>query len=458
MTTNVTVFAALCICAVFYLLARGRALAFASRTAGTFQSRATFHGWWVGLVALAPVVVFIAVWAAAGQWIIETLVLQKLALADAPQTALQRQQFFVQIANILDGRAVIPPTPQVLKSAADYNDYLMLSRTAIGALSLFSCFACGLLALRRSNLNTPAQQRVERVMQIALLASSIVAVLTTFAIVLSLVFESLRFFNLVPISDLLGLQWNPQSSLSFTSQEDLGSYGIVPLLSGTLLITFVAMLVAVPIGLMSAIYLTQYAGKTFRAFAKPMLEILAGIPTVVYGFFAALIVAPAVRRAGQSFGLDVASESALAAGLVMGIMIIPFMSSLSDDALAAIPADIKDGSFALGATTAETVRQVLLPAALPGIFGAILLAVSRAIGETMIVVMAAGLAANLTFNPLESVTTVTVQIVKLLTGDQAFSSAKTLSVFALGLILFCMTLTMNAMALFIVRRYRETYE
>ncbi|MCU7856261.1 MAG: phosphate ABC transporter permease subunit PstC, partial [Candidatus Thiodiazotropha sp. (ex Lucinoma borealis)] len=231
-----------------------------------------------------------------------------------------------------------------------------------------------------------------------------------------------------------------------------------PLFAGTFLITLIAMVVAVPIGLMSAIYMAEYASKSFRAMAKPVLEVLAGIPTVVYGFFAALTVAPFFRDMGTSLGLSVSSESALAAGVVMGIMIIPFISSLSDDVINAVPQAMRDGSYGLGATRSETIRQVIIPAALPGIVGGVLLAVSRAIGETMIVVMAAGLSANLTANPLEAVTTVTVQIVTLLVGDQEFDSAKTLAAFALALVLFVITLALNMIALHIVRKYREQYE
>ena len=237
-----------------------------------------------------------------------------------------------------------------------------------------------------------------------------------------------------------------------------GAFGAVPLFVGTMLISAVAMLVAVPIGLMSAIYLSEYASAGFRSWAKPLLEILAGIPTVVYGFFAAITVAPMLRGFGESLGLSVSSESALAAGLVMGVMIIPFVSSLSDDVINAVPQSLRDGSFGLGATHSETITKVVLPAALPGIVGAVLLAVSRAIGETMIVVMAAGLSANLTINPLEAVTTVTVQIVTLLVGDQEFDSAKTLAAFALGLMLFFTTLCLNVLALYVVRKYREQYE
>jgi len=237
-----------------------------------------------------------------------------------------------------------------------------------------------------------------------------------------------------------------------------GAFGAVPVFLGTMLISAIAMMVAVPIGLMSAIYLSEYANKRFRDIAKPLMEILAGIPTVVYGFFAALTVAPLIRDSGAVLGLDISSESALAAGLVMGIMIIPFVSSLSDDVINAVPQSLRDGAYGLGATKSETIRQVVIPAALPGIVGSILLAVSRAIGETMIVVMAAGLAANLTLNPLKTVTTVTVQIVTLLVGDQEFDSPKTMAAFALGLILFLVTLCLNVIALHVVRKYREQYE
>ncbi|MGD8843843.1 MAG: phosphate ABC transporter permease subunit PstC, partial [Gammaproteobacteria bacterium] len=263
----------------------------------------------------------------------------------------------------------------------------------------------------------------------------------------------------VPLQDFLfGLKWSPQTAIRADQVGSSGAFGAVPLFAGTLLISLIAMLVAVPIGLMSAIYLSEFAGARVRASAKPLLEILAGIPTVVYGFFAALIVAPFIRESGTLLGLDVASESALAAGLVMGIMIIPFVSSLSDDVINAVPQSLRDGAYGLGATQAETIRKVIFPAALPGIVGGILLAVSRAIGETMIVVMAAGLAANLTANPLEAVTTVTVQIVTLLTGDQEFDSTKTLAAFALGLVLFVATLILNIIALTVVRKYREQYE
>jgi phosphate transport system permease protein len=281
----------------------------------------------------------------------------------------------------------------------------------------------------------------------------------TLAIVFSVLFEAIRFFNVVPVSDFIfGLKWSPQMALRPDQAGSSGAFGAIPLFLGTLLITLIAMAVAIPVGLFSAIYMAEYAHKNTRNLLKPVLEILAGIPTVVYGYFAIIQIAPALRGMGALFGLNVASESALAAGIAMGIMIIPFISSLADDIITSIPRSLRDASYALGVTQSETIKKVVLPAAIPGIMGAVLLAVSRAVGETMIVVMAAGMAANLTFNPIESVTTVTVQIVALLVGDQEFDSPKTLAAFALGLTLFCITLILNIIALKIVNKYREQYE
>ena len=304
-----------------------------------------------------------------------------------------------------------------------------------------------------------ARGHIETVVRTFLFLASAVAILTTVGIVLSLLFESLRFFALVPPQDFLfGLTWSPQTAIRADQVGSSGQFGAVPVFLGTLLISAIAMVVAAPVGLMAAIYMAEYASDRTRTTVKPVLEILAGVPTVVYGFFAALTVAPIIKSVGQSLGLDVASESALAAGAVMGIMILPFVASISDDVIRAVPIAMRHGSMALGATQSETIRKVVLPAALPGVVGGLLLAVSRAIGETMIVVMAAGLSANLSVNPLDAVTTVTVQIVGLLTGDQEFDSAKTLAAFALGLVLFFVTLALNVLALQVVRRYREAYE
>ncbi len=285
------------------------------------------------------------------------------------------------------------------------------------------------------------------------------AILVTIGIVFSLAFEAYRFFEKVPVGDFLfGLEWSPQTAIRADQVGSAGSFGVLPLINGTLLISAIAMLVATPLGLLSAIYLSEYAPKSARSWIKPALEILAGIPTVVYGFFAALTLAPFIRMTGGQFGLEVASESALAAGIAMGIMIVPLISSLSDDVINAVPQSLRDASFGLGATHSETIRKVVLPAALPGISGSLLLATSRAVGETMIVLMAAGMAAKLSLNPLDAVTTITVQIVALLTGDQEFDSAKTLSAFALGLFLFIITLGINVVALGIVRKYQEQYD
>ena len=300
---------------------------------------------------------------------------------------------------------------------------------------------------------------VEIAVRTILIGCALVAVFTTVGIVASLLFESLRFFQKIPITDFLfGLEWSPQTALRADQVGASGAFGAIPLIVGTLLISAIAMVVATPLGLMSAVYLAEYASERTRGIVKPLLELLAGIPTVVYGFFAALIVAPMLRNGGENLGFAISSESALAAGLTMGVMIIPLISSLSDDVINAVPQSLRDASYGLGATQAETIKQVILPAAVPGIAGSLLLATSRAIGETMIVVMAAGLAANLTLNPLEAVTTVTVQIVTLLTGDQEFDSAKTLSAFALGLLLFVITLCLNVIALQIVDRYKEQYD
>lgn len=289
--------------------------------------------------------------------------------------------------------------------------------------------------------------------------SAAVSILITAAIVFSVLFEALRFFQIIPLSDFLfGLQWSPQTAIREGQAGGTGAFGILPILGGTMLITLVAMAVAVPVGLFSAIYMAEYAEPRIRNIVKPCLELLAGIPTVVYGYFAVVMLAPLLKDIFGAFGIGLASESALVAGVVMGIMIIPFISSLSDDIITAVPRSLRDASLGLGATQSETIRKVVLPAALPGIMAAVLLAVSRAIGETMIVVMAAGLSANLTFNPFEAVTTVTVQMVALLTGDQSFDSAKTLAAFALGLTLFIVTLLLNVIALVVVKKYREQYE
>ncbi len=350
-------------------------------------------------------------------------------------------------------------TPKIQVAADHYARLQGIANLTLWALALAIAGGGLAIAMRQTIPQMRARNRVESATMVILILFSSIAILTTLGIVLSVMVESFLFFRgVAPTEFLFGTEWSPQTALRKDQVGASGAFGAVPLFAGTLLVSFIAMLIAVPIGLMAAIYLSEYAPRKIRALAKPVLEVLAGIPTVVYGFFAALTVAPFVRELGESIGLAVSSESALAAGFVMGIMIIPFVSSLSDDVINAVPQSMRDGSYALGATKAETVRRVIIPAALPGIVGGVLLAVSRAIGETMIVVMAAGLTANLTWNPLETVTTVTVQIVTLLTGDQEFDSPKTLAAFALGLTLFIVTLILNIIALHIVRKYREQYE
>ena len=381
-------------------------------------------------------------------------------LANADALAASRELLVGDIRNaVASPRSYAAASPAVQAAADRYRELSQTADLALTAACL-AAFALGAgLTLRCLTPRVKARIHVERIMRAFLLLCSMIAIFTTIGIVLSVLFEAARFFQAVPVAAFLfGLEWSPQMAIRADQVGSSGAFGAVPLFAGTLLISLIAMLVAAPIGLMSAIYLSEYAGARVRAAVKPLLEILAGVPTVVYGFFAAIVISPALRGMGAALGLDVAAESALAAGFVMGVMIIPFVSSLSDDVIAAVPQAMRDGSLGLGATQAETMRRVLLPAALPGIIGGLLLAVSRAIGETMIVVMAAGLSANLTANPLEAVTTVTVQIVTLLVGDQEFDSPKTLAAFALGLTLFFVTLALNFIALHVVRKYREQYE
>lgn len=418
------------------------------------------YGQYALVWSLLPALLMFAAWTVLDERVIEGRVLASLPAQYQGLDEGQRSLLLNEIRNVADSPQMADPgQPAIGEAALRYSDLRDRSERARALLAL----GAGLLGLafawRQIRKRMDARNRVERVIRGLLLVSSTVAILTTLGIFLSVLFESLRFFAAVNVFEFLfGLQWSPQTAIRADQVGSSGAFGAVPLLAGTLLISAIAMLVAVPVGLFSAIYLSEYADHRVRAVAKPMLEVLAGIPTVVYGFFAALTVAPFIRESGSLIGLDVASESALAAGLVMGIMIIPFVSSLSDDVINAVPQSMRDGSLGLGATRSETVRLVVLPAALHGIVGSILLAVSRAVGETMIVVMAAGLAANLTLNPLESVTTITVQIVTLLVGDQEFDSPKTLAAFALGLMLFVITLLLNILALRVVRRYREQYE
>jgi phosphate transport system permease protein len=392
--------------------------------------------------------------------VINSIIMGSLPADIAPASLADYNLLLNKISNLADGIMSSKGQPASLIAVADSMAGLrVISQWSLTALCLILAVIGLYWGWYKIAAEYRARQSVEKVMENLLLSCACLAIFTTIGIVFSVLFESIQFFRSVPFFDFVfGLDCSPQTAIREDQVGSSGSFGAVPLFVGTLLISAVAMFVAVPIGLMSAIYLAEYSGKTVRTYAKPALEVLAGVPTVVYGFFAALTVAPFLRDLGADFGLTISSESALAAGLVMGVMIIPFISSLADDVITAVPQTMRDGSLAMGATHSETVRRVVIPAALPGIVAGIMLAISRAIGETMIVVMAAGLAAKLTANPLESVTTVTVQIVTLLTGDQEFDSPKTLAAFALGLMLFSVTLLLNIFALHIVKKYREQYE
>ena len=450
----------LVLASVAYYLGRGRSLRVANGSPRVLHSLPTYYGFYTALWCGIPALLLFAAWI-----FFEPTIVTKLVLAELPREMRElpeaRLDLLVNdIRNVLQGTVTARGAdPDVSAAAARYRHLQGLSDAALAVLVLSLAVGGGAYALRGIRADLRARNRVEAVIRAFLIASSTIAIFTTVGIVLSVLFEAIRFFQKVSVTEFLfGLHWSPQVAIRADQVGGSGAFGAVPLFTGTLLISGIAMAVAVPIGLMSAIYLSEYASRGFRTVAKPVLEVLAGIPTVVYGFFAALVVAPLIRDTGTAIGLDVSSESALAAGLVMGIMIIPFVSSLADDVINAVPQALRDGSYGIGATQSETIRQVVIPAALPGIVGGVLLAVSRAIGETMIVVMAAGLAANLTMNPLEAVTTVTVQIVTVLVGDQEFDSAKTLSAFALGLVLFVLTLVLNIIALHMVRKYREQYE
>ena len=446
-----------------YYVGRHRAFSIAGGSAGVkkMHSRPTYYGALTALWCGIPALLIFFFWL-----VFEDSVITRLVVADLPEQIrhLPPDQLNLKIndiRNLVSGNIVSGSVDSTIlaDAAAHYKGLAGISNAALVVVCLVLAVIGIIFVRSRITIHLRARNAVEGILKAILIVCSTIAIFTTVGIVLSVLYESIRFFQMVPVTDFLfGLEWSPQTALRADQVGSSGAFGAIPVLTGTVLISAIALMVAVPIGLLSAIYLSEYAGPKFRALAKPLIEILAGIPTVVYGFFAALTVAPFIRNSGGFLGLDVSSESALAAGLVMGIMIIPFVSSLSDDFLNAVPQSLRDGAYSLGATKSETIKQVLLPAALPGIIGGVLLAASRAIGETMIVVMAAGLSANLTINPIKAVTTVTVQIVTLLTGDQEFDSAKTLAAFALGLLLFVVTLILNLIALYVVRKYREQYE
>ncbi len=460
MQTYIVFIALLILTYLGFKMGRARAVTASGGRLSVLHSLPAYHGLYVAIWCGIPSFLLVALWL-----VLEPSIITGLVVSDLPQNMQNLSEarlnlLLNDIRNIATGNiASGEPEPAIIAAAEHYTSLLATSTAAKFVLALCVAIAGIVLGSRYLEPNFRARNIVERAAMIFLIIASTIAILTTVGIVLSLLFEAFRFFEKVsPFEFLFGLKWSPQIALREDQVASEGSFGAIPIFAGTALISLIAMVVAVPIGLLTAIYLAEYAHARFRAVAKPLLEILAGIPTVVYGFFAALTVAPFIRDSGGLMGLSISSESALAAGVVMGIMIIPFISSLSDDVITAVPQAMREGSYGLGATQSETIIRVILPAALPGIVGSILLAVSRAIGETMIVVMAAGLSANLTANPFEAVTTVTVQIVTLLVGDQEFDSAKTLAAFALGLTLFIVTLFLNIIALRVVQKYREKYD
>jgi phosphate transport system permease protein len=460
MTLPIALVAVLLIAAAAGFFARRRAKAL--RAGGSrLNSLPNYHGFYVALWTTLPALLLLAIWNPMQTGLVERAVLSSPAGENLPDVDITREMILAEAREIAAGEREAGFNPESSELAPVYAEATSRYSTVGGAVALVFALLGAFLSMRRIGVDFRARTGVERWVMGLLIAASLIATLTTLGIVLSLLFESLLFFQKVPLTEFLfGTTWSPQTAIRADQAGSSGAFGSIPLFWGTAFIgAIIAMIVAIPLGLMSAIFLTQYAPAKLRSWLKPILEILAGVPTVVYGYFAALTVAPVIRDFGIAIGVSSASsESALAAGLVMGIMIIPFVSSMADDSIAAVPQAMRDGSLALGATKSETIKKVVLPAALPGVVGGVLLAVSRAIGETMIVVMAAGLAANMTINPFESVTTVTTQIVQLLTGDQEFDSAKTLAAFSLGLLLFLITLVLNLIALRVVRKYREAYE
>ena len=439
-------------------LRKSRSLAGKGNNSAILHSRPGYYGSLVALWCGIPAFLIFIVWN-----FVEPSVLQHYILQNVPATVTGKLDeagidVLVDRVKAIASGFGVTDTPAAYEVAAAEQ----LARfEKIGAYAKFAVVICAAMlglvwAKKRISSQYRARNQVEKTINVVLILCSMVAILTTVGIVMSMFSEALRFFQFVsPLDFFFGTEWNPGFSTSGNAE---GSYGLLPLLWGTLMVSGIALIVAVPLGLMIAIYLAEYASPRFRAWAKPTIEVLAGIPTIVYGVFAMMALGPFFKAIGDSVGLEINATSALTAGFAMGIMIIPFVSSLSDDIITQVPGSLRDGSLGLGATKSETIRRVVLPAALPGITGAFLLAVSRAVGETMIVVLAAGNSPLLHVNPLEAVSTVTVTIVKQLTGDTDFASPQALVAFALGLTLFVITLCLNIIALYIVRKYREQYE
>ncbi|MEP0520113.1 MAG: phosphate ABC transporter permease subunit PstC [Hyphomicrobiales bacterium] len=486
MTTGLLLTVIILLMAAIYIFARMRAVQMVSGDVKQLHSRPTYHGSYAAIILGAPLLALMFFWQIAEPLYLNSVIRGQMptdvqSLSDSKSGLIEGQirsiadglkllntEERTQVSiGVVDARTALAEkgvplgsdVQRYMVSAADkYLERQDVSRNVRMAALAVAAVLAFLYLLKALGPKLRARNLVELSIRIGLITASSIAILTTVGIVMSMLSETVRFFNMVPLSNFfLGTVWDPRFA-NVGSDTEIGQYGLLPLLWGTILISVIALLVAVPIGLFSAIYMSEYASPRVRGTAKPLLEILAGIPTIVYGFFALVTVGPFFRDFGATVGLDVSARSALTAGMVMGIMIIPFVSSLSDDIITAVPRAMREGSLGLGATKSETIRRVVFPAALPGIVGAVLLAASRAIGETMIVVLAAGVAPNLTANPLEAVTTVTVKIVSQLTGDTEFTSPQTLVAFALGLTLFTMTLVLNIYALYIVRKYREQYE
>jgi phosphate transport system permease protein len=470
---------------VAYLAGFQKAKSTAGGDQSRLHSRTGYYGSYTAIWTALPAMILVAIWSMLEIGVVNNLIQSGIAETSAGAAALSigtinsiadgirnlsaEEMDALRRASPDEARVILGAKGVILGSApslefvnaaealVSYQNWSSLGKTAVAFVLALAGF---FFAYSRISPQFRARNAVESVIYAALWTASTIAILTTLGIVMSVLFETVHFFNSgVNVADFLfGTVWDPRFSSAGREGGAEGQFGLLPLLWGSLFISFVALLVAVPVGLMSAIYMAEYADKRFRAVAKPLLEVLAGIPTIVYGFFALVTFGPFLRDTGAAIGLDISANSVLTAGIVMGLMIIPYVSSLSDDIISAVPRSLRDGSFGLGATKSETIKKVVIPAALPGIVGAVLLAASRAIGETMIVVLAAGIAANLTINPLESVTTITVKIVSQLTGDLEFNSPQTLVAFALGLTLFAITLSLNIYALYIVRKYREQYE
>jgi phosphate transport system permease protein len=464
-----------------------RALTHARKSETRFHSRPVYHGAFVMLATVLPAFIMIAVWSAAAPSVIRSAVTVDMPAEVQAQTPAELSLVMTTVESLASGMMKLSPEeyqslladtanastlflqrgvivgsniePYMIEAASSLNEYAAMSQLALTVVVLVMAALGFLYGRYQVQPRIRARNMVESITLLGLMAASTVAILTTVGIAFSVLFETLHFFQSVPPAEFFfGTVWDPRFSAPGRSGGDAGQFGLLPLLWGTLYISFVALLVAVPIGLFAAIYMAEYASSRVRAVVKPLLEILAGIPTIVYGFFALVTFGPLLHQLGVFVNFEISASSVLTAGIVMGIMIIPFVSSLSDDIITAVPQSLREGSYGLGATQSETIKQVVMPAALPGVVGAVLLAASRAIGETMIVVLAAGIAANITLNPGEPVTTITVKIVSQLTGDLEFNSPQTLVAFALGLTLFVITLGLNVFALYVVRKYREQYE